>query len=130
VAERLRYTTPVKAGGVFQFELDLRNVGFAAPFLPREVALVFSQGKDSHRVVLPDADPRRWSPEVGVLQLKGMCRIPASLPAGTWRLALHLADPSPGLRDDGRYAIRLANRELAFSEDTGGNVLAEDVVIR
>jgi hypothetical protein len=53
---------------------------------------------------------RRWSPETGVLQLKGTCRIPASLPAGTWRLALHLADPSPGLRDDGRYAIRLANR--------------------
>jgi Domain of unknown function (DUF4832) len=49
VAERLRYTTPVKAGETVQFELDLRNVGFAAPFLPREVALVFSRGKDSHR---------------------------------------------------------------------------------
>lgn len=130
VAERLRYTTPVKAGEMFQFELDLRNVGFAAPFLPREVALVFSRGKDSHRVVLPDADPRRWSPEMGVLQLKGTCRIPASLPAGTWRLALHLADPSPGLRDDGRYAIRLANRELARWEDTGWNVLADDLDIR
>lgn len=130
VAERLRYTTPVKAGETVRFELDLRNVGFAAPFLPREVALVFSRGKDSHRVVLPDADPRRWSPETGVLHLKGAFRIPASLPAGTWRIALHLADPSPGLRDDGRYAIRLANRELAFSEDTGWNVLAEDLVIR
>jgi len=91
---------------------------------------VFSQGKDSHRVVLPDADPRCWSSEMGVLQLKGTCRIPANLPADTWRLALHLADPSPRLRDDGRYAIRLANRELARSEDTGWNVLAGDLVIR
>jgi Domain of unknown function (DUF4832) len=70
-------------------------------------------------VVLPDDDPRRWLPETGVLHLKGTFRIPASLPAGTWRIALHLADPSPGLRDEGRYAIRLANRELAFSENTG-----------
>lgn len=130
VADRLRYTSPVQAGELFRLELDLRNVGFAAPFLPREVALVFSRGKDSHRVVLPDADPRRWSPEAGVVRLKAACRIPASLPAGTWRLALHLADPSPGLRGDGRYAIRLANRELAFSEETGWNVLAEDLVIR
>jgi hypothetical protein len=130
VADRLRYTSPVKAGELFRFELGLRNVGFAAPFLPREVALVFSRGKDSHRVVLPGADPRRWSPEAGVVQLKAECRIPASLPAGTWRLALHLADPSPGLRDDGRYAIRLANREFVFSEETGWNVLAEDLVIR
>jgi hypothetical protein len=130
VAERLRYTAPVKAGEVFQFELDLRNVGFAAPFLPREVALVFFRGKDSHRVVLTEADPRRWSPEVGVVQLKGTCRIPAGLAAGPWRLALHLADLSPGLRDDGRYAIRLANRELAFAEDTGWNVLSDDLVIR
>jgi hypothetical protein len=130
VADRLRYTSPVKAGAMFHCELDLHNVGFAAPFLPREVALVFSRGKDSHRVALPDADPRRWSPEAGVLHLKATCRIPATLPAGTWRLALHLADPAPGLRDDGRYAIRLANREVAFAEDTGWNVLTEDLVIR
>src|SRR5256885_2774940 len=40
---------------------------------------------------------------------------------------LHLADPSPGLRDDGRYAIRLANEGVPFEAGSGWNILADDV---
>ena len=57
-------------------------------------------------------------------------RPPPRCPPGRWRLALHLADPSPRLHDDGRYAIRLANRGISFSEATGWNVLAEDVDVK
>ena len=54
-------------------------------------------------------------------------RLPADCPRGTWKLSLRLADPSPRLQGDGRYAIRLANEEIRFAEDSGENVLAEDV---
>lgn len=129
-AERLRYTREVRRGETFEFDLDLRNVGFAAPCLPREVAVVLSTEGKTHRVVLRNADPRRWSPEAGPVHLRAAFRFPRDLPRGTWRLALHLADPSPGLRDDSRYAIRLANQEIAFSPTTGWNELADDVQIR
>jgi hypothetical protein len=42
---------------------------------------------------------------------------------------IQLADPSPALHDDGRYAIRLANKDIVFVEPTGWNILADDIAI-
>ena len=46
---------------------------------------------------------------------------------GKWQLPIQLADPN--LRDDGRYAIRLANKDIQFIEATGWNILADDLAI-
>ena len=129
VADRLRYPAAAAPGGMMRIELDLKNVGFAAPHLPREVAVVLSRDENRYRVVVADADPRRWGPD-GLIHVACEMRLPADAPRGLWKLSLHLADPSPRLRDDGRYAIRLANDEIQFSERTGYNVLAEDVELR
>lgn len=129
VADRLRITKEVQPGGTLRVELDLRNVGFASPHLPRNVALVLGQGDQTHRVALNDADPRRWSPEAGTVTLRAAIPIPSDA-RGRWRLALHLADPSPNLSGEARYAIRLASEGIAFDETRGGNVLAEDIEIR
>jgi len=128
VADRLRYPAAVAPGGTLRIELELKNVGFAAPVLPREVAVVLSRGEIQHRGVA-DADPRRWGPD-GVIHVGCDLRLPPDAPRGSWTLSLHLADPSPGLRNDGRYAVRLANEDIRFIEKSGWNVLAEDVEIR
>jgi hypothetical protein len=130
VADRLAYTPSVAPGGELKVELDLHNAGFAAPHLPREVAFVLGRGDRVHRVVLADTDPRRWGPEAGTVTLRAVIPVPADAPHGPWRLALHLADPSPRLRDDGRYSIHLANERISFDEGSGWNVLAEDVEVR
>ncbi len=130
VADRLRLTPDVRAGGTLRIELDLKNVGFASPHLPKEVSFVMSLGERTHRVVVAEADPRRWGPEAGAVHLRAELALPDDAPPGRWRLALHLADPSPCLRGDGRYAIRLANQGVSFSEATGWNVLAEDVDVK
>jgi hypothetical protein len=127
---KLRYTSTVEPGGTLEFALELRNVGFSSPHFPVEVAAVLARADRAHRVVLADADPRRWDPESGVITVRGKLTVPADLPRGSWRLALHLADPSPKLRDDARYAIRLAGREVVFDEKSGRNVLVDDVTIR
>jgi len=129
VADRLRITELVKPGGILHVELDLHNVGFAAPFMPRQASLVLSQGDQRVRVAITDADPRRWTPEAGAVTLKGAMPIAAGARGGRWRLALQLADPAPSLNRDGRFAIRLANEGIAFDEANGWNVLAEDVEI-
>jgi hypothetical protein len=127
VADRLRIAKAVNSGGTFRFELDLHNVGFAAPHMPRKVALALSQGDRTHRVALAETDPRRWAPEAGTFSLRGEVPLPADARGGRWRLALQLADPSPRLSGDGRYAIRLANEGINFDQASGWNVLAEDV---
>jgi hypothetical protein len=130
VADRLRMTKVVDPGGTLRVELDVHNVGFASPHMPRKVALALSRGDRAHRVALTDTDPRRWTPEAGTVTLRGAIPIPADARSGRWRLALQLADPSPGLSGDGRYAIRLASEGITFDEANGWNVLAEDVEIR
>jgi Domain of unknown function (DUF4832)/Domain of unknown function (DUF4874) len=129
VADRLRYSAVAAPGGTIRIELDLRNVGFAAPHLPREVAVVLSRGETRYRVVATDADPRRWGPD-GAIRVAFELPLPPDAPRGLWKLSLQLADPSPRLREDGRYSIRLGNDEIRFSEQSGWNLLAEDVEIR
>jgi hypothetical protein len=130
VADRLRITKVVNSVGMLRVELDVHNVGFAPPHMPREVALVLSQGDRIHRVAVTDTDLRRWTPETGTVSLRSAILIPADARSGRWRLALQLADPSPSLSGDGRFAIRLANEGISFDEANGRNVLAEDVEIR
>ena len=95
----------------------------------RAVALLHSfwwregEKPSAHAVVLKDADPRRWGPEAGTIRLQGRLPVPAQLPRGSWKLALQLADPSDRLRNDSRYAIRLANEDISFSEPGGWNIL-------
>ena len=48
MADRLRITKVADPRGTFRVELDVRNVGFASPHMPREVALVLSQGDRTH----------------------------------------------------------------------------------
>ena len=119
----------INPGGMLRVELDLRNVGFAAPHMPRPIAMVLGQGDRTHRVTLTDADVRRWTPEAGTITLRGAMPIPADANSGRWRLALQLADASPSLSGDGRYAIRLASEGIAFDEASGRNILADDVEI-
>lgn len=127
VVDRLRYPA-VMPGDPMRIELELRNVGFAAPVLPREVAVVLSRGDLRYRTVA-DADSRRWGPGEPI-RVGCALSLPADAPRGPWTLSLHLADPSPGLRNDARYAIRLANEDVRFIEESGWNVLAEDLNIR
>lgn len=48
---------------------------------------------------------------------------------GIAALAIQLADPSPRLGNDGRFAIRLSNGGVPFLAKEGWNILAEDITI-
>ena len=130
VADRLRVSKMISPGGTLRVELELRNVGFAAPQMPRPVVLVLGRGDRMQRVTLNDADLRRWTPEAGTITLRGAMPIPADADSGRCRLALQLSDASPSLGGDGRYAIRLASEGIAFEEASGRNILADDVEIQ
>jgi hypothetical protein len=118
--------------------INIGNVGCtcrsASPHLPREVAFALApanirNGTPTRRFILKDADPRRWAPEAGLITLRGEIPVPIDAPPDKWQLMIQLADPSPKLRDDGRYAIRLANKDIEFIEATGWNILADDIAL-
>ncbi len=132
VAERLAYPRAIRRRASGRIRLTLKNTGFASPHLARVVTLALLPMDAStplHRTELPAVDPRRWLPEVGAITVDTTIIVPASMPAGRCRLALRFADPAESLRDDGRYAIRLAKDEIAFTADGGWNILADDVVV-
>jgi hypothetical protein len=132
VAERLDYGRSLRGGDSLAFELTLKNTGFASPHLPRVVEIglwpaTSAPAPPALAIVLPDADPRWWGPEAGAIKVRGGLPLPAGFPRGRYRLGLRFADPSERLREDSRYAIRLANQDIPFSAAGGWNVLAEDV---
>lgn len=132
VAERLRYARTMRRGAssALLFELTVRNEGFASLHLPRviEAALLpVGGGTSGARVMFTEVEPRRWGPEAGSFRIGAVFREPRDLPLGMCRLAIRFTDPAARLREDGRYAIRLANEDVRFEEAGGWNVLAEDV---
>jgi Domain of unknown function (DUF4832) len=80
------------------------------------------------RIVLPvpNVDVHRWEP--GAHQLTLVLAVPASAPAGQYRLALWLPDSAEALRSNSHYAIQFAN-EGVWDAATGFNVVANEIKI-
>lgn len=117
------YSQVVRAGQTIQVTLNLNNEGFASMYNARPVVLVLDNASSRFELPLPvaAADPRRW--ESGTTQVNASLVLPASVPAGCYRLSLWLPDPAPGLAKNPQYAVRLANLGT-WDGNTGLNVLA------
>ena len=124
------YTKAVNPGGTLRVELDLRNVGFAAPHMPRQVALVLSQGDRAHRVAPADADPRRWTPEAGTVTLRGDDADTGRRPRRP--MAAGPAPRGPLAEPERRRPVRdpPGQRRDPLRRGNGWNVLSEDVEIK
>jgi hypothetical protein len=64
------YPNQITSSHPFTISIKLQNEGWAAPFHPREVALVWRSTTDqtTYHTLLP-TDPRRWLPEEGTIAL-------------------------------------------------------------
>ncbi len=111
----------------FSFNLRINNSGYASPFNPRPVQLVF-RGKDNteFKVTLP-VNPQEWYP--GIHEIPVRVYLPAAMLPGTYSLLLALPDAAPLLAARSVYSIRLAN-ENTWEETTGYNDLKVQVKIR
>lgn len=123
VLESAQLPTSVKPGGTFTFELNLKNVGFAALTNPRPVFLVL-EGKGERLSVELEADPRTWYP--GAITVAARVRIPATL-EGSYRLALWMPDAEADLAERADYSIQLAN-EGVWVSGSGDNTLKDITV--
>lgn len=113
----------INPGSDWNLKFKIRNVGWAAPFNPRNVEIVFvPTGQASARYVYKvDADPRYWFAGT-TNEVEAKIPIPYDMAAGSYTVYLNLPDPCETLHDDSRYSIRLANRGI-WNEATGYNQL-------
>ena len=116
------------AGDELTVTLTIRNVGFAAPYNPRDVEIVLRDVESGGQVALAvEEDPRRWL--AGETHTFTLTASPADIHPGAYELSLNLPDPQPSLRAIPAYSIRLAN-ESAWEDATGYNRLRHTVRIR
>jgi hypothetical protein len=115
----------VARGAVLAVAVRLVNDGYAPAYNPRPVFLVLD-GATRHAGQV-DADARRWAPGLDAEMCLGI-RIPAELATGSYRVGLWLPDASDSLRDDPRYAIRLASG-ATWDEASGINWLDASITV-
>jgi hypothetical protein len=122
------FPTRAAAGKPFSFTLDLENAGFAAPYNPRPVVLIFRNTTTGKEIAADThADPRTWFS--GPIHWTETLTLPADLPAGKYELLLSLPDPYASLASNPPYHIRLADKD-AWEPTTGYNRLHVTVSVR
>jgi len=101
-------SSQVRPGGVLDLACKERNTGFAALFNPSPVFVVLEHGSTRYAARLQSVEPRRWSPGVESTAYTQL-QLPASAPAGTYRLWLWRPDDAEGIRGNPAYCVRFAN---------------------
>ena len=118
----------IRPGGVLFFRFAIENVGFAAPFNPRQAFLVLRENNTGQEAVAAiSVDPRTWLPG-DTLEFSRRFRIPAAWPAGTCTISLWLPDAENALQNNPRYAVRFANVDI-WGQDRGTNQITDSLLI-
>jgi hypothetical protein len=100
----------VRPGGILDLTVALHNGGYAALYNARPVyAVLLGADGTRYQALLGGVDPRRWAAAADA-QLHTRLRVPATAPAGTYRLALWLPDQATALQDRVDYSLRFANQ--------------------
>ena len=123
-----RFPTTAAAGKPFPFSINLDNIGFAAPYNPRPIALVFRNRSTGRETTIPlHSHPRTFLP--GPITLRDTLSLPPDMPPGSYELFLSLPDKYASLAANPGYHIRLANQDT-WEPTTGYNRLHIVVSVR
>jgi len=115
-----RFRTEAQPGQAIPLTLEFQNVGYAAPFNPRELELVLRHsvtGQQFFAALSRDTDARRWLPGTNQV-LSAQLSLPVDMPLGDYDLLLNLPDPAPTLHGMIPYSVRLANSNALSSIGT------------
>lgn len=118
-----------RPGGQLAVEIELDNRGFAPLYNARDVQIILeNEASGAVHSFAIDADPRLWKPgEAHVVATE--IQLPDDMAPGVYTTYLYLPDPSPKLRDDPRYAYRIASLGV-WDGDRGYNKLSSGIVIQ
>jgi len=116
------------AGHSFSFNIQLQNAGYASPYNPRMVLLIFRNQENGNEIAVTcKADVRTWFS--GEVVWRETLQLPAGMPAGKYNLFLHFPDKYPSIAKRPEYSIRLANEDC-WETNTGYNRLNYTLTVK
>jgi Domain of unknown function (DUF4832)/Domain of unknown function (DUF4874) len=115
------FPATLRAGETLNLKIHFSNEGFAALYNPRPLVIVLVGQGTRFEAPVSNVDPRRWGP-AQEQTLSISLDLPATIPAGTYKLGLWLPDAASSLRNSPAYAVRFANANV-WDAATGINVL-------
>ncbi len=124
--------TRLTPGSEAPVAVTLINRGFSTIHNPRPVVLALIDNEDNVVAqTVTDANPRTWQPfepgDESYMPLthvaSGTLSVPSDLADGEYRLGLWMPAPREAIRLDPRYAVRVANGDVAWSARLGINIL-------
>ncbi|MGC6511050.1 MAG: DUF4832 domain-containing protein [Myxococcota bacterium] len=117
------------AGSSIGVDLNVQNIGFAAPINPRDIRLELESVATEQRwAILLDSDPRLWVPQDEAWNIRQVIGLPLDIPSGEYRWLLTLPDPTPTLQGSSGYSIQLSN-ETIWDSDRQLHDLGQPLVI-
>ena len=109
---------------------NISNIGFAAPYNPRDIELIFRNNAGKYVIKLPRQkpfDPRLWLGGT-TTSVIGQVTLPSNMQPGTYDVLLNLPDPESSIHNRLEYSIRLADQNT-WEAATGYNKLLVSVTI-
>lgn len=118
----------VKPAGLLPLNFVIDNVGFGELFNPRNIEVTLENNSTGERISTAlSVDPRFWAGGE-TTTVSTQLLLPNDLVEGDYTVGLRMPDLDDALRDDVRYAIRFANKNV-WDASTGINVLTESLVV-
>jgi hypothetical protein len=116
------------AAGTIAVDLTIANVGYASPYNPRPVQLIFrNQSSGKVYVSALSTDIRKWY--TGTIHLQQTLTMPAGITAGNYDVLLNMPDNAASLNSNPNYSIQLANNNT-WEPATGYNKLQGTLTVK
>lgn len=122
------FSNNLSVGEVFEMKLHLKNVGFAAPYNPRNAKLILVSTANSNEKYTIDLgiDPLFWFGGEE-FDIAANVTITEQMKGKEFDVCLHFPDPQETLAEDPRFSIRLANDNV-WNPITGYNKIHAIIV--
>ncbi|MEP0368181.1 MAG: DUF4832 domain-containing protein [Cyclobacteriaceae bacterium] len=122
------FSENTKPGGIFNFSLNLQNVGYSNPYNPRMLEVILKNKETQEEYYFsPQENIKLW-PIKTAFDIEFSSGLPSDISEGNYDLYLNMPDPYPSLYDNPHYSIRMAN-DGVWVDSLGYNLLAIDISI-
>lgn len=107
------FSNNLTVGDKFEMDLDLMNIGFAAPYNPRNAELILVSKSNSSEKYKFDlgVDPRFWFGGE-TFNISAKVTITEEMKGKVFDVCLNFPDPQETLSEDPKFSIRLANEDV------------------
>jgi hypothetical protein len=130
------FPTTVNIGNTYNFTVNLKNFGFAAPVNPHEVYFTLIDASGTMKKFLTTADSRSWSPynlaNNNSYTISADMFIDGSFIPGTYNIGIWIPDPVNQLKYNPEYAVKFANKNIQWWTDPNNehlvNIIGQVIV--